>query len=216
MKQASLANHDRQENGKEARFARIVAAALEVFSEFSFEDATTEEIARRARVSKRDIYAQFPDKHALLIETLNQALQTEISNIELTIKRAEKLPSRQRRLEAIGLAMVNELLSPAMSVLTRLVAAESINRPLVGVVYFENGAVRRTRLISDVLSRYGAPGDKPSSDTTQAAEHFLALVIHRPALTTSVGMQDLWNATAKRAHVLDAVRCFIRAYPEFA
>jgi AcrR family transcriptional regulator len=41
------------------RSVRIATAALEVFSEFSFQDATTDEIARRARVSKRDIYASF-------------------------------------------------------------------------------------------------------------------------------------------------------------
>ena len=194
MKKRNAVRPTLQGNGQEERVDRIITASLEVFSEFSFQDATTEEIARRARVSKRDIYAHFPDKHALLIATLNEALQREVSNIMKTIKRTQRMPSLQKRLETIGLTLANEVLSATMSVLTRLVAAESINRPLIGIVYFENGSVRRTVLISEVLSQYMVEAKKPALDTFQAAEHYLALVTHRPRLTTSVGMHHIWDS----------------------
>jgi TetR/AcrR family transcriptional regulator, mexJK operon transcriptional repressor len=216
MKRRNIPNPAVQGNSKEERVGRIVTASLEVFSEYSFQDATTEEIARRARVSKRDIYAHFPDKHALLVATLNEALQTEVSNITKTIKRTQRMPSLQERLETVGLTLVNEVLSAAMSVLTRLVAAESINRPLIGIVYFENGSVRRTILISEVLSHYITETKKPALDTFQAAEHYLALVTFRPRLTTSVGMHHIWDSASMKAHVVSAVECFVRAYPSFA
>jgi AcrR family transcriptional regulator len=216
MKKHAAAKPSTLGNSKEERVGRIVTASLEVFSEFSFQDATTEEIARRARVSKRDIYAHFPDKHALLIATLTEALQTEVSNIMKTIKRTERMPSLQKRLEIIGLTLVSEILSATMSVLTRLVAAESINRPLVGIVYFENGSVRRTILISELLSKHIAATKIPVLDTFQAAEHYLALVTFRPRLTTTVGMNHIWNPASMKAHVIDAVDCFIKAYPGLA
>jgi TetR/AcrR family transcriptional regulator, mexJK operon transcriptional repressor len=216
MKRRDVRKPTPQGNSKEERMGRIIAASLAVFSEYSFEDATTEEIARRARVSKRDIYAHFPDKHALLIATLNEALQTEVFNIMKTIKRTRRMPSLQKKLETIGLTLVNEILSAAMSVLTRLVAAESINRPLIGIVYFENGSVRRTILIAEVLSQCIAEKGMPALDTFQAAEHYLALVTHRPRLTTSVGMHHVWDSASTKAHVVSAVECFIRAYPSFA
>jgi AcrR family transcriptional regulator len=203
-------------NSKEERLGRIIAASLDVFSEFSFHDATTEEIARRARVSKRDIYANFPDKHALLLATLNEALQTEVSNIMKTIKRTQRMSPIQKRLEIIGLTLVNEVLSAAMSVLTRLVATESINRPLIGIVYFENGAVRRTLLISEVLSQHITETNMPALDSFQAAEHYLALVTYRPRLTTTIGMHHIWDKASMKEHVVSAVECFIRAYPGFA
>jgi AcrR family transcriptional regulator len=213
MKKSGLANPPPSANSKEERVGRIINASLEVFSEFSLQDATTQEIARRARVSKRDIYALFPDKHALLIATLNHALQTEISNIAKTIERARRIPSLQKKLETIGLTLVREVLSATMSVLTRLVAAESIDRPLIGIVYFENGTARRTILISDVLSQHIADARRPVLDPFQAAEHYLALVTYRPCLTTSVGMRHIWDARSTKAHVVNAVDCFIRAYP---
>jgi len=216
MKKPDLVNPAAPENSKEERVRRIVSASLEVFSEFSFQDATTEEIARRARVSKRDIYAHFPDKHALLIATLNEALQAEVSNIMKTIKRTKGMPSLQKRLETIGLTLVTEVISATMSVLTRLVAAESINRPLVGIVYFENGSVRRTILIAEVLSQSIGERKMPALDTFQAAEHYLALVTYRPRLTTSVGMHHIWDSASMKAHVVNAVECFIRAYPGLA
>jgi hypothetical protein len=98
----------------------------------------------------------------------------------------------------------------------RLVAAESINRPLLGIVYFENGSVRRTILLSEVLSQYIAETMKPALDTFQAAEHYLALVTYQPRLTTSVGMHHIWDSASMKAHVVNAVECFIRAYPSFA
>jgi hypothetical protein len=133
-----------------------------------------------------------------------------------TIKRTQRLPSLQRRLEIIGLTLVNEILSTAMSVLMRLVAAESINRPLIGIVYFENGSVRRTILISELLSQHITATKMPTLDTFQAAEHYLALVTYRPRLTTTVGMHHIWNPASMKAHVVDAVECFISAYPGFA
>src|ERR1700722_322769 len=208
MKKRVATNPSTPGNSKEERVDRIIAASLEVFSEFSFQDATTEEIARRARVSKRDIYAHFPDKHALLIATLNQALQTEVSNIMRTIKRTQRVSSLQKRLEIIGMTLVSEVLSTAMSVLTRLVAAESINRPLIGIVYFENGSVQRTILISEVLSQHIRTTNVPALDTVQAAEQYLALVTYRPHLTTSVGMHHIWDRASTKAHVANAVRCF--------
>jgi TetR/AcrR family transcriptional regulator, mexJK operon transcriptional repressor len=216
MKQSGSANSAPQDNGKEERASRIITASLEVFSEFSFQDATTGEIARRARVSKRDIYAHFPDKHALLIATLNKALQTEVSNIAEAIVRTQNVRSLQKRLEIIGLTLIDEVLSAAMSVLTRLVASESINRPLIGTVYFENGPVQRTILISEVLSLHTTKTKAKSRDVFQAAEHYLALVTYQPTLTTSMGMREIWDLKSIQTHVISAVECFLTAYPGFA
>lgn len=45
---------------------RILKAASDAFLEFGFEQTSTADIARRARISKRDLYSHFPDKRALL------------------------------------------------------------------------------------------------------------------------------------------------------
>jgi TetR/AcrR family transcriptional repressor of mexJK operon len=209
-------NDDLQDNSNDERLSRIVTASLEVFAEFSFEDATTGEIARRARVSKRDIYVYFPNKHALLIGTMNEVLHTENAKIIQTIERTSGLPSLHHRLVAIGLRLIDEVLSIAMSVMTRLAASESIRQPLIGTVFFENGISRRSKLVSEVLSTYIATPDTMAVVTFQAAEHFIALVTHRPRLTALVGMREIWDTGAIQAHAEAAVDCFLRAHPIFA
>lgn len=197
------------------RFSQIVTAALEVFSEYSFRDATTDEIARRARVSKRDIYARFPHKHALLAAVINMVLVAGDEKFTQVVSLTKSFTSLRERLEILGLALINEILSLATGFLTRLVSSESINQPQIGAIYFDNGYARRRDLISQVLSLHMADtaGRTRRNETSQAAKHFLALVTHLPQMTVSVGMRDTWNSRSVQTHVKSAVDCFLSAYP---
>lgn len=53
---------------------RILTAALETFSERGFAGASTAEIARRAGVAEKTLFAQFKSKQALLERTLTPAV----------------------------------------------------------------------------------------------------------------------------------------------
>jgi AcrR family transcriptional regulator len=86
----------KQQLGEERQY-RIVIAALEVFSKSSFGDATTEEIARHAHVSKRDIYAAFPDKHAILTAAIDMVLQAGDENLRRVISDSRTLHLSKRR-----------------------------------------------------------------------------------------------------------------------
>ena len=46
---------------------RILGAAFKAFTEDGYAGTSTLEIARRAKVSKRDLYANFGGKHAVLV-----------------------------------------------------------------------------------------------------------------------------------------------------
>ena len=199
------------------RHSRILAAALEVFSKSSFEAATTQEIARRAHVSKRDLYAAFPDKHAILIEVIG----TVLANGEATLRRAiadseKTLPPTQIALEIVGLALVSEILSPLEGFVCRLAFAESAGYPAVGKNYFDAWYARRNRIIAQVLSRRF---DKKNGqirlpyNTGQTSKHFMALVTHLPQLTVSLGMTGMWTPKSVQAHVKNSVECFLKAHP---
>jgi AcrR family transcriptional regulator len=202
-----------QEAPQDDRIVRIVAASFEVFSECSFQDATTAEIARRAQVSKRDLYARFPDKHSLLIAAMIGLLKQQEESITETITRIQILSSLREKLEVVGLTLVAQALSAPMSVIARHVTSESINRPLIGIVYFENGTARRSTLISEFLSKHLVNPKKPGADTGGAGEHYLALIFHRPYTAALIGMQDEWDTVSTQLHVKSAVDCFLRAHP---
>jgi hypothetical protein len=123
--------------------------------------------------------------------------------------------STRDRLEVIGLAMINEVLSPTSGFITRLVASESINHSQIGEIYFNVGYISRSELISDILASHleDSGGRTRRSEISQAAKHFLALVTHLPQMTVSVGMREMWNSRSVQTHVKNAVGLFLDAYP---
>lgn len=206
----------KQQLGKE-RQARIVIAALEVFSKSSFGDATTDEIARRAHVSKRDIYAAFPEKHAILSAAIDMVLQTGDESLRRVISDVQQndLPLKEI-LETIGLALVSEILAPSSGFVFRLVSSESVEQPSIGKEYFENWYARRGRTIAQLLSKRWTEKSRKANRpgyTSLASRHFVSLITHLPQLTVSIGMLDMWSPKAAQVHVRSAVECFLKAYP---
>ena len=51
---------------------RVLTAAFATFRKHGFSGASTLEIARRAQVSKRDLYALFGSKHAMLTACIGE------------------------------------------------------------------------------------------------------------------------------------------------
>jgi len=204
----------------EERQTRIVIAALAVFSKTSFGDATTDEIARHAHVSKRDIYAVFPDKHAILAAAIEIVLQTGDENLRRVISDSHRdHASPQEALEIIGLTLVSEILSPSSGFVFRLASSESIEHPAIGAIYFEKWYTRRCRTIAQFLSKDLAKSNgktNGSSDTHQASRQFLSLVTQKPQLTACIGMREMWSANSAQSHVRSAVECFLKAYPGMA
>src|SRR3954451_23694395 len=58
--------------------SRILEAALKLLEEQSFADITTDAIAERAGASKATIYRWWPNKAAVLIEALREAVAQEL------------------------------------------------------------------------------------------------------------------------------------------
>ncbi len=206
-----------KQHADDERQSRILVAALAVFSKTSFGDATTEEIARRAHVSKRDIYAAFPDKHAILTAAMEMVLQAGDENLRRVISDTQRdLTSPQEALEIVGLTVVSEILSPSSGFVFRLVSSESVEQPAIGAAYFEKWYTRRTRTIAQFFSRDLAKANGKagrSLDASLASKQFLSLITHLPQLTASIGMLDMWNPKSAQSHVRSSVECFLKAYP---
>jgi AcrR family transcriptional regulator len=204
------------QNGEE-RSARILTAALEVFSKSSFGDATTDEIARRAHVSKRDIYAEFPDKHAILAAVVKMVLRTGNENLQRVVADScETVKSLEKRLDIVGLALMNEILSPVTGFVFRLVSSESLAKPSIGALHFDYWYTRRNQLVERVFSSQMGDGKrKPGGrfDANLAARQYVALVAQLPQFSASLGMRDMWNPKSIESHVSNAVKSFLRAYP---
>jgi AcrR family transcriptional regulator len=205
-----------QGNSKEERIARILDATFEVFTEFSFEDATTGEIASRARISKRDLYAFFPTKQALLMGAIVREMQRQDRTFREVIDRTARLRSLRSKLVAIGIAIVEDIFSPTMAVTRRLVVSESIKQPFLGDLFFEGGVAQRCRLIGEVL----AANQKASSSSAKlaaerAAQRYVSMVAYFPSTMTEVGLRSEWTEDAIKKHVTEETDIFLKAHSVF-
>jgi AcrR family transcriptional regulator len=206
-----------QGNTREERIERILDATLEVFSEFSFEDATTGEIARRARMSKRDLYAFFPNKQAMLMGTLIREMQKQDGYFRKTIGETANMQSLRSKLDAIGRVVVEEILSPTMGVIRRLVASESIKQPFLGDLFFEGCVAQRCKLIGEVLAAHQCePTATAPEALRRAAERYLSIIAYFPSTMTLIGMRDQWTREAIQRHVRGETGLFLKAHPAFS
>jgi len=153
--------------------SRILSAAFGLFMEKGYAGVSTLEIATRAKVSKRDLYALVGNKQAIF-----QACVATRSS-RMAAPGAGPPPATGAELAAaltrFGEGLLRELLHPAVIGVHRLVIAEGDRSPELGV---EMARVRRSneaavgRLIGDAQGR----GLVVGGDTDAMAEQFLDLL----------------------------------------
>jgi AcrR family transcriptional regulator len=201
---------------KEERMSRILEAGLEVLTEYTYEDATTVEIASRARMSKRDLYAFFPNKQALLMGVILRELQLQERGLRDIIQRTERLRSLRSKLELMGISLVDDVLSPRMGVVRRLVIAESFRQPFLGNLFFEGEVKQRCMLISEVLATHlKVLTAAKRAEFDRAAEQYFSMVVYLPTTMMGIGMQAEWTKERIGKHVSAATETFLRANSNF-
>jgi AcrR family transcriptional regulator len=205
-----------QSSANEDKIKRILDASLEAFTEFSFEDATTGEIASRSRISKRDLYALFPNKQALLMGVVMREMQIQERRFSEMIASTTKLRSLRSKLDLIGIALVEDMLSPSMGVVKRLVITESLKQPFLGNLFYESGVAQRCKHVSEVLaSHQGKNLPTRPADAKSAAEHYLSIVAFLPSAMAEIGMRGKWTEAEIKKHVSLATEYFLKAHPQF-
>lgn len=87
--------------------SRIMDAATATFLRLGFSRASTAEIARLARVSKRDIYAHFADKRAMLLACISE--RAEAMRLPLNLPVPDTKEDLRYTLVQYGAAVLREL-----------------------------------------------------------------------------------------------------------
>lgn len=142
------------------RRSQILDAALPVFLERGFGQATVDELAAAARVSKRTIYSYFGDKAGVFTEMV-RSLATTVS---------DRGP-QDETLEALAARMVYRLDSSELIGLHRLVIAESTRFPELAVSLHDNGEVQHIARLAEHIRR-----ERGAEAAERAPELFTLLV----------------------------------------
>lgn len=187
---------------------RILEAASEVFLEFGFEKTSTAEIARRARVSKRELYSCFKDKRAILTAVITQLQQEIHSHMNIRWSSSDNI---RLVLSQSGTAILSFIMSERFGKLFRIVAAESFHDPLSAQQFYLLGPAAGRDDTATFLARQMKLGTLRKVDPLQAADDFLDLIISSRFMTAVVlGQSDAIPEV--RVHVKHAIDMFLAFY----
>ena len=118
---------------------RVLAAAFAVFRKRGFSDASTLEIATRAQMSKRDLYALFGSKHAMLTACIKERAGRMRQPLELAAAIPNSREAVAATLVELGTSILRVVSHPDVLAVHRLAIAESDRAPAVARTLDSNG-----------------------------------------------------------------------------
>jgi AcrR family transcriptional regulator len=201
----------RQENRDEtdAR-ARIVDAAFAAFMKSGYAATSTLEIATRARVSKRELYALVGNKQEILIAC--------ISARATRLKVPADLPAPHDRatlaqvLASFGTQLVREITDPTVITVFRLAIADAVRAPEVAQALDSMGREASRAALRHIMAQAQACGlldGRPA----ELAEQFGGLLWGNLMVSLLLGVAERPSAREVSARARDATAAFLRLHP---
>ena len=189
---------------------RIVEAAFSAFMESGFAAASTLEIATRARVSKRELYALVGSKQEMLVACIRERAK------RLQMHDLPEPHDRQalaRTLETFGTQLLREVSDPTVIAVFRLAIAEAVRAPEVARALNSLGVETGRAALREVMTRARSAG-LVSGDPSEMAEHFAGLLWGnlKVSLLLRVAERPSPREIARRAR--DATAAFLKLYPQ--
>lgn len=164
---------------------RVREGAIEAFLEYGYDGATMGAIAEAAGVTKRTLYARYPDKRAVYVDVIPWALSRAV---ERDVNRRTNDDDLKAALLEIGRGAIKRALDPDTRRLHRVVMNECGRFPEFAVSAETLGWSRRQRQVMDLLRHHQELGAIHVDDIEIAAEHFLAMVEALPARLADFGV----------------------------
>jgi TetR/AcrR family transcriptional regulator, mexJK operon transcriptional repressor len=157
---------------------RILDAATALFLTHGYGATSIEEVARRARVSKRTFYHRFEDKQVLFGAVVHRIVERLRPPSDFPLIEGADLAAILHRLAEL---ILQAAVSPQAIALHRLIVGESARFPKLAAVANANGASEEAvELIANLLAREARAGTIALDDPSFAARQFLFMVVAIP------------------------------------
>jgi AcrR family transcriptional regulator len=189
---------------------RILDAAFEAFMERGFAATSTLEIATRARVSKRELYALVGNKQKMLIAAIGERAKRLQAPADMPMLRDR--PALAQLLTAFGAQLVREVSDPAVVAVFRLAIAEAVQAPEVARTLDSVGRETSRAALRHIMSQARAGGliDGRPADL---AEQFAGLLWRDLMISLLLGVTEQPNPRTIEARARDAAAAFLRLHP---
>ncbi len=180
----------------------ILTGAKAVFLKHGFGDASMDEVASAAGVSKMTVYRHFGSKEDLFAGVITELCQRIVTE---EIDEIFALPMRDA-LRAFARKMTDIVFARDTAELHRIVIAESRRFPKLGRLFYETGPQACIDALESYFVRHRADRALKVSDPRCAAEQFLELLRGYSHLKMLLGIDKAPSARDIEARIESAVR----------
>jgi AcrR family transcriptional regulator len=210
MIEGSLAK-DLQEDRDETEVrARILDSAFAAFMKNGYAATSTLEIATRARVSKREIYALVGNKQQMLIACIRaRARRMQVPADMLVPQDRETLA---HTLVSFGTKLVREITEPTVIAVFRLAIAEAIHAPEVAQALDSIGRETSRAALRQIMTQSQASG-LLSGRPAELAEQFGGLLWGNLMVSLLLGVIERPSSREFAARARDATAAFLQLHP---
>ena len=184
---------------------KLRKAAVATFIKCGYDGTTMEAIARAAGITRRTLYARYPDKRAVFVDVIPWAFTRRTEREESYDLDEGDLRSS---LVAVGRAGLARAIDPDIVRLTRIAMSESARFPEFAISAHSMTWSGRHRQVMDLLRRHHEAGTIEVEDLELTAGHFIAMIEHLPARLADFGIYR--SAEDEERHLQQAVNLFLR------
>jgi AcrR family transcriptional regulator len=210
MTTASLSK-ERQEGRNETEVrARILDAAFAAFMKSGYAATSTLEIATRARVSKRELYALVGNKQEMLIACISARARRLQVPADLPVPHDRETLAHV--LASFGAQLVREITDPTVIAVFRLAIAEAVHAPEVAQALDSIGRETSRAALRQIMARAQASG-LLNGRSAELAEQFGGLLWGNLMVSLLLGVVERPNSREVAARARDATAAFLQLHP---
>jgi len=162
----------------DARHAQLLDCAFIHFIEKGFEPTTIEALAAEVSMTKRTVYARYPDKASLFRAAVRRGTERRAASPEtIAATRAETL---EQTLISIAMLRIELAGTPEGVKLQRLINTEAYRFPDIFQTYYEVAALPTVRFLAGILEEETRAGHLAIEDAMLSANVFMSMVVSAP------------------------------------
>ena len=190
---------------------RILSAAFSAFTEAGYAGTSTLEIASRARVSKRELYAVVGNKQEMLVACIRERARRLQAPAGLPEPRDRD--TLERALTAFGSQLLREATDPAVIAVFRLAIAEAVRAPEVARALHSFGRQTRRAALTAIMTQAQSHG-LLSGRPPEMAEQFAGLLWGDLMISLLLRVADTPAPRETTRRARSAATAFLQLHPD--
>jgi AcrR family transcriptional regulator len=210
MARASMSKHQQKSGDETGVRERILKAAFAAFMKSGYATTSTLEIATRARVSKRELYALVGNKQQMLIACIRERAKRLEVPPDLPVPRDRETLAQV--LASFGTKLVREVSDPTVIGVFRLAIAEAVHAPEVARALNSIGRETRRAALRKIMAGAQA-SELLTGRPANLAEQFFGLLWSDLMVSLLLGVAQRPSPREIAGRARNAAAAFLQLHP---